>query len=112
MPWSSFAGKTQGPRVGNAGRLMAMGLAGSLDDAFSEATSDLASWLQEDYKLARSETAILLGAAIRYQIAEVADRNAGVVANRRPPFHPLRRPRRRRPRPEATDLSRYPGRIG
>jgi amidase len=70
----------QGPRVENAEYLMAIGLAGSLDDAFSEATSDLASWLQQDYKLTGSETATLLGAAIEYQIAEVADRNAGVVA--------------------------------
>ena len=72
--------KLQGPRVENAESLMSIGLAGSLDDAFAEATSDLASWLQEDYQLTGSETAILLGAAIEYQIAEVADRNAGVVA--------------------------------
>jgi len=72
--------KLQGPRVENAESLMSIGLAGSLDDAFAEATSDLASWLQEDYRLTGSETAILLGAAIEYQIAEVADRNAGVVA--------------------------------
>ena len=72
--------KLQGPRVENAESLMTIGLAGSLDDAFAEATSDLASWLQEDYQLTGSETAILLGAAIEYQIAEVADRNAGVVA--------------------------------
>lgn len=72
--------KLQGPRVENSESLMTIGLAGSLDDAFAEATSDLASWLQEDYQLTGSETAILLGAAIEYQIAEVADRNAGVVA--------------------------------
>ena len=75
--------RLQGPRVENAESLMSIGLAGSLDDAFAEATSDLASWLQEDYQLTGSETAILLGAAIEYQIAEVADRNAGVVAIRR-----------------------------
>lgn len=72
--------KLQGPRVENSESLMTIGLAGSLDDAFAEATSDLAAWLQEDYQLTGSETAILLGAAIEYQIAEVADRNAGVVA--------------------------------
>jgi acetamidase/formamidase len=70
----------EGPRVENAEFLMAMGLSGSLDDAFREATSGLASWLQQDYQLTGPETAILLGATIEYQIAEVADRNVGVVA--------------------------------
>jgi acetamidase/formamidase len=39
------------PRAENADFPMAMGLAGSLDNAFSRATSELATWLQEDYKL-------------------------------------------------------------
>ena len=69
-----------GPRVENADYLMAMGLSGSLDDAFREAGSALAQWLQQDYKLTGKETAILLGAMIEYQISEVADRNVGVVA--------------------------------
>jgi amidase len=38
-----------GPRVENAEYLMAMGLSGSLDDAFREAGSALAQWLQQDY---------------------------------------------------------------
>ncbi|HEX4440737.1 MAG TPA: acetamidase/formamidase family protein [Thermoanaerobaculia bacterium] len=69
-----------GPRVENAEYLMAMGLAGSLDDAFREATSGLASWLEKDYGLTGPEAAILLGATVEYEISEVADRNAGVVA--------------------------------
>jgi amidase len=69
-----------GPRVENAEYLMTMGLAGSLDEAFRDATSDLATWLQQDHQLTGPETAILLGATIEYQIAEVADRNVGVVA--------------------------------
>ena len=59
---------------------MAMGLAGSLDDAFREATSALASWLESDYGLTGPEAAILLGATVEYRVSEVADRNAGVVA--------------------------------
>jgi acetamidase/formamidase len=69
-----------GPRVENAEYLMAMGLAGSLDDAFKEATSALASWLEADYGLTGPETAILLGVAVEYEVSEVADRNAGIVA--------------------------------
>ena len=72
-----------GPRVENADYLMAMGLGGSLDEAFRDATSDLATWVQEDYQLTGPETAILLGATIEYQISEVADRNVGVVAKLR-----------------------------
>ena len=67
-------------RAENADFLMAMGLAGSLDRAFSQATSELATWLQEDYKLSSSDVAALLGTSIQYSISEVADRNAGVVA--------------------------------
>ena len=47
-----FAPKSiPGPRVENAEYLMAMGLAGSLDDAFKEATSSLLTWLESDYGL-------------------------------------------------------------
>ncbi len=70
----------QRPRIENAEYLMAMGLAGSLDEAFREATSGLASWLETDYALTGPEAAMLLGATVEYKISEVADRNAGVVA--------------------------------
>jgi amidase len=69
-----------GPRVENADYLMAMGLDGSLDGAFRDATSSLASWLEQEYGLTGAEARILLGATIEYKIAEVADRNVGVVA--------------------------------
>ena len=69
-----------GPRVENADSLMAMGLEGSLDGAFREATSSLASWLEQEYGLTGAEAAILLGATVEYKIAEVADRNVGIVA--------------------------------
>jgi amidase len=68
------------PRVENADYLMAMGLSGSLDDAFREATSGLAAWLQTDYKLTTAEIASVLGTSIEYKVSEVADRNVGVVA--------------------------------
>jgi hypothetical protein len=59
---------------------MAIGLAGSLDAAFARATSELAAWLQSDYNLPSSDVAELLGTSIRYNIAEVADRNVEIVA--------------------------------
>ncbi len=79
-----------GPRVENADSLMSMGLGGSLDEAFREATSGLASWLEQDYGLTGPEAAILLGATVEYKISEVADRNAGVVAKIGRKFLPSR----------------------
>jgi len=68
------------PRAETVDFLMAMGLAGSLDAAFSRATSELASWLQEEYKLSSSDVAAILGTSIQYSVSEVADRNVGIVA--------------------------------
>jgi len=53
--------------------------AGSIDDAFRDATSNMAQWLMDDYKLTASEVAQVLGTASEYKVSEVADRNAGVV---------------------------------
>ena len=67
------------PRVVTATEIIIMGLDGSLDEAFKEATGDMASWLEEDYKLTPSEIAQVLGTAAEYHVSEVADRNAGMV---------------------------------
>jgi acetamidase/formamidase len=67
------------PRVETPDFIATMGLDGSLDDAFKEATSDMATWLAEDYKLTPSEIAQVIGAAAEYKVSEAADRNAGVV---------------------------------
>ncbi len=66
-------------RVESATHVMAMGLEGSLDEAFRAATANMAGWLAEDYKLTPPEIAQVLGTAAEYRISEVADRNAGVV---------------------------------
>jgi amidase len=68
-----------GPRVESQTHLMAMGLAGSMDDAFREATANMASWLTDEYKLTPSEVAQVLGTSSEYKVSEVADRNAGIV---------------------------------
>jgi amidase len=67
------------PRVETATDIITMGLDGSVDDAFKEATSDMASWLEEDYKLNASEIAQVLGTAAEYHVSEVADRTAGMI---------------------------------
>jgi acetamidase/formamidase len=68
-----------GPRVESATHLMAVGLDGSLDDAFRDATANMAEWLTDEYKLTPSELAQVLGSAAEYKVSEVADRNAGIV---------------------------------
>jgi acetamidase/formamidase len=68
------------PRVEDNNYLMAIGLSGSLDHASQLATSELANWLQTDYKLGTAEVAILLGAGMEYRVSELADRNVGIVA--------------------------------
>jgi acetamidase/formamidase len=68
-----------GPRVESSTHIMAMGLDGSLDDAFRDATSNMADWLTNDYKLTPSEVAQVLGTAAEYKVSEAADRNAGII---------------------------------
>ena len=71
---------TDGPRAENAGYLMSMGIAGSVGEAMREATSQLANWLEHDFKLTPNESAIVLGTALQYNIAEVVDPQYHVVA--------------------------------
>lgn len=68
-----------GIRLEDADNIMSMGLYGSLDDAFKEATSVMAEWLADAYKLTPSEIAQVLGTVAEYRVNEVADRNSGVV---------------------------------
>jgi amidase len=68
-----------GPRVVSATHVMTMGLGGSLDDALRDATSNMADWLTDDYKLTPSEVAQVLGSAAEYKVSELADRNVGIV---------------------------------
>jgi amidase len=74
-----IAGRIPGPRVESAAQIMAMGLAGSLDDAYRDATANMAAWLQTEHHLTPSEIAEVLGSAAEYKVSEVADRNAGIV---------------------------------
>lgn len=68
-----------GLRVETPTHIIAMALAGSLDEAFRGATSNMAAWLERDYALTPSEIAQVLGTSAEYRVSEVADRNAGMV---------------------------------
>ena len=71
---------TGGPRAESGEYLMAMGIANSLPDAVRQATTQLARWLERDYHLTANESAIVLGSAVRYEIAELVDPQINVVA--------------------------------
>ena len=71
--------RPQGRRMETPTHVISMGLAGSLDEAFRSATSNMAQWLAADYDLTPSEVAQVLGTAAEYKVSEVADRNSGIV---------------------------------
>ncbi len=71
---------TGGPRFEDSEYLMASGIAGSLQDALQQATTELARWLERDYKLSPNESNIVLGTSVRYEIAEVVDPQLHIVA--------------------------------
>jgi amidase len=68
------------PRMENNDFFMASGIAGSLDDAFRGATTNLVRWLEKMYKLNAAEVSSVLGTAMVYEIAEVVDPQVHVVA--------------------------------
>jgi acetamidase/formamidase len=69
-----------GPRAETDEYVMAMGVANSLPDALRRATTELARWLERDYKLTANEAAVVLGTAMRYDIAEIVDPQVHIVA--------------------------------
>ena len=71
---------TRHPRAENDDYLMSLGIANSLPEAVQSATTELANWLQHDYKLEPNEAAIVLGTAMQYNIAELVDPLVHVVA--------------------------------
>jgi len=68
------------PRAENDEALMAMGIGGSLNEALQLATTNMAQWLERDYKLNANEVAIVLGTSMHYEIAEVVDPKVNIVA--------------------------------
>jgi len=68
------------PRAENDEYWMASGIGNSVTDALQLATTQLVEWLQREYKLDPNEAAVVLGTAMRYDIAEVVDPLVHVVA--------------------------------
>ena len=68
------------PRVESPTQIMVLGQGGSLDDALKAASTGLIGWLQQDYGLTVSQSAQLMGSAVRLDIANLAGRSVGVAA--------------------------------
>jgi amidase len=68
------------PRAEDDTHLMAMGIAGSLDDATREATSSLAEWLAADEALSASDVALVMGTVVEYDIAALVGPQVHIVA--------------------------------
>jgi amidase len=64
----------------NADYLMASGIAGSIDEAFRNATTSLVRWLEKKYGLNAAEVSSVLATSIVYDVAEVVDPMVHIVA--------------------------------
>jgi amidase len=68
------------PLAENDTHLISIGIAGSLDQALQMATSGMMRWLERDYKLSPSESAMILGFAIQYDVADLVGTQVSIVA--------------------------------
>jgi amidase len=76
-----IAGRSIGaPRAENAEYLMAIGIGGSLDQALQRATTEMAQWLEGDYQLNSNESALILGFAVKFDVADLEGPQVSIVA--------------------------------
>ena len=68
------------PRIETGTHIVALGQAGSADDAIRVATAGLVQWLEQDYVLTLSECAQVIGSSVEYAVATLAGQNVGVAA--------------------------------
>jgi amidase len=74
-------GKSIGvPYAENSEYFMMIGIAGSLQEALEKATSDMARWLEQEYKLTSNEAAVVMGFAVKYDIADLVGTQVSIVA--------------------------------
>jgi acetamidase/formamidase len=68
------------PLAENANYLISIGIGGSLDQALQMATSGIMRWLDRDYKLSASESAIVMGFAIEYDVVDLVGTQVSIAA--------------------------------
>jgi acetamidase/formamidase len=57
-----------------------IGIGGSLDQALQRSTTAMARMLEREYKLTSNEAAILMGFALKYDIADLVGTQVSIVA--------------------------------
>ena len=74
-------GKSIGmPYAENDEFLMMLGIGGSLDQALQRATTAMARWLEREYKLNSNEAALVMGFAVKYDIADLVGTQVAIAA--------------------------------
>ena len=68
------------PRIENGEYIMFSGVANSLPEALQDATTAATRYISTEYKLNPAEAAIVMGTAVKYEIAEIVDPRVHVVA--------------------------------
>jgi amidase len=68
------------PRAENTEYLMAIGIGGSLDQALQRATTEMVRWLEGDYNLNSTESAMIMGFAVKYDVADLVGTQVSIVA--------------------------------
>ena len=68
------------PLAENSEYLISIGIGGSLPAALQMATSGMMRWLDHDYKLSPSESAIVMGFALKYDIVDLVGSQVSIAA--------------------------------
>ena len=68
------------PLFENADYLISVGIGGSLDQALQMATSGIMRWLERDYKLGASEASVVMGFAVKYDVADLVGTQVSIAA--------------------------------
>lgn len=76
------------PRVETDEYLMTVGSAATLKQALQHATLEMHHWLDDDFGLSEKSVSIFMGQAVEYEIANIVEPNATVVAKVRKSYLP------------------------
>src|SRR6187402_1434399 len=69
-----------GPFAEDADSWMAIGIAGSLEDALRTATTRMARYLESEHGLNSNEAAMVLGSSMKYDVADLVGTQVSIVA--------------------------------
>ena len=68
------------PLLENSEYVTSLGIGGSLQEALQRATSGMMRWLNRDYDLSASESAIIMGFVLRYDIVNLVGTQVSIAA--------------------------------